>query len=78
MQRPAKVLCRHWATWLQLPLVLALFSALLGWFGECMLTPHAKLGHLASIDILGKHSGPAAWETSCCVRHSSIISAAWG
>ena len=28
------LLCRHWATWLQLPLVLALFSALLGWFGE--------------------------------------------
>lgn len=26
--------CRHWATWLQLPLVLALFSALLSWFGE--------------------------------------------
>ena len=26
--------CRHLATWLQLPLVLALFSALLGWFGE--------------------------------------------
>ncbi|CAK0736794.1 hypothetical protein CVIRNUC_000804 [Coccomyxa viridis] len=23
----------HWTTWLQLPLVLALFSALLGWFG---------------------------------------------
>ncbi|CAL5218457.1 g138 [Coccomyxa viridis] len=28
----------HWATWLQLPLVLALFSALLGWFGGSRVT----------------------------------------
>ena len=78
MWHPAIVLCRHWATWLQLPLVLALFSALLGWFGECMLTLHAKLEHLTSIAIFEKHSELAPGEASCCMRHSSKMSAARG
>ena len=42
--------CRHLATWLQLPLVLALFSALLGWFGE-------RLGPVA--DACDCHDGCA-------------------
>ena len=53
MRHSGKVICRHWATWLQLPLVLALFSALLGWFGECILTLHVGLGHLVSMLSLG-------------------------